>query len=149
VPSRALGKPWIIEHSLGHEGKGLPGAERRLNEARRHIEHSVAEPGFDTGVTVVEPYRDGSGQGYGPLIRQPVLVFSATGPDLTRTLQRARDRAVIPSRYTRELFATGHDEANRAAVAAVPTQALDLVGLALHAERNNVDKIVKGLTLQG
>src|SRR5207344_2997825 len=49
---------------------------------------------------------------------------------------RARDE---PERelavYTQELFETGHDEANRAAVAAVSEDELDLVGIALRAER--------------
>ena len=47
----------------------------------------------------------------------------------------------------RELFATGNDVDNRAAVAGVPTDALDLVGLGLHAERKEVDKVIKGLAL--
>lgn len=37
-----------------------------------------------------------------------------------------------------------HDDANRAAVAAVPAEALDLVGIALHGPRNVVDRIAKG-----
>ena len=44
-------------------------------------------------------------------------------------LRRALERGLTPSLYTKELFATGHDAANRAAVARVATQALDLVGL--------------------
>jgi hypothetical protein len=47
--------------------------------------------------------------------------------------------------YTRELFATGHDDANRAAVAAVPAEELDLVGLALRADRKVVDKVLDKL----
>ena len=31
-----------------------------------------------------EPNRDGSGTVYGPLIRQPIMVFEGTAPDLTR-----------------------------------------------------------------
>jgi hypothetical protein len=46
--------------------------------------------------------------------------------------------------YTAELFASGDDEANRAAVAAVPTAHLDLVGIALRGPKNVVDRIVKG-----
>ena len=55
------------------------------------------------------------------------------------------DRDVTPAIYTSELFATGHDEANRAAVASVPAEELDLVGIALRAERKTVDKIVDRL----
>jgi len=94
-----------------------------------------------------EAYRDGSGKVYGPLIRQPVLVFAAASVDLARVLRRAGEAGLIPSLYTRELFATGHDEANRAAVTTVATDALDLVGLALHGERKAVDKAIKGLKL--
>ncbi|WP_038367965.1 DUF2000 family protein [Bosea sp. UNC402CLCol] len=94
-----------------------------------------------------EPYQDGSGRFYGPLIRQPVLIFAATGEELTQVLQRAQGRGVRAHLYTYELFATGNDVDNREAVAAVATADLDLVGLALHAERKEIDKIVKGLKL--
>ena len=92
-------------------------------------------------------YRDASGRHYGKLIRQPILIFAATGPELTRTCQRAADRNLPISIYTADLFATGNDTDNRAAVAAVPTDKLDLVGIAIHAERKEVDKVVKGLKL--
>ena len=95
------------------------------------------------------PYSDASGRFYGPLIRQPVLIFGATSEELTAVLQRAQQRGVRPHLYTNELFATGNDDDNRAAVAAVATAELDLVGLALHAERKEIDKIVKGLKLHG
>ena len=49
--------------------------------------------------------------------------------------------------YTREMFATGHDADNRAAVAQVATADLDLVGLALHGPKNVVDRILKGSRL--
>jgi hypothetical protein len=94
-----------------------------------------------------EGYVDGSGQGYGPLIRQPVLIFAASGEELTRTLRRARERGLSPSIYTWELFATGNDVDNRGAVASVPTDGLDLVGFGLHAPRKDVDKVTKGLAL--
>lgn len=94
-----------------------------------------------------ERYLDGSGQVYGRLIRQPILVFSASAEELHRTLRRARERGLTPSLYTKELFATGNDTDNRAAVARVATSALDLVGLGLHGDRKDVDKVIKGLTL--
>jgi hypothetical protein len=94
-----------------------------------------------------EPYVDGCGRIYGRLVRQPILIFSATGEELRRTLRRALDRNLLPSIYTRALFDTGHDAANRAAVAAVATEALDLVGFGLHGERKEVDKVTKGLAL--
>jgi hypothetical protein len=49
--------------------------------------------------------------------------------------------------FTEQLFATGHDDANRAAVAAVPRAALDLTGLAFRTDRRDADKITKGLHL--
>lgn len=94
-----------------------------------------------------EFYRDASGRQYGKLIRQPILIFGASAAELTRTRQRAADRNLPMAIYTRELFATGNDADNRAAVAAVPTDQLDLVGLVLHADRKDVDKVVKGLKL--
>ncbi|WP_306226070.1 DUF2000 family protein [Bosea beijingensis] len=96
-----------------------------------------------------EPYQDASSRFYGPLIRQPVLIFAASATELTTMLQRAQQRGVRPHLYTRELFATGNDIDNRAAVAAVATDALDLVGLGVHAERKEIDKITKGLKLHG
>lgn len=96
-----------------------------------------------------EPYRDASGRFYGPLIRQPVLIFAASAAELTSVLQRAQQRGVRPHLYTKELFVTGNDVDNRAAVAAVATDALDLVGIGLHAERKEIDKIIKGLKLHG
>ena len=94
-----------------------------------------------------ERYVDASGIRYGPLVRQPILIFQATASELQRSLRRALERGLSPSIYTFELFATGNDVDNRAAVARVTTDALDLVGIGLHADRKEVDKVMKGLTL--
>jgi hypothetical protein len=94
---------------------------------------------------VGEPYADASGNEYLPMFVQPVLVYQADAAALRRAYERAMSRGVTPAIYTHELFATGHDEANRAAVAAVTTDDLDLVGLAVRAERKVVDKIVDRL----
>jgi hypothetical protein len=94
---------------------------------------------------VGEPYRDASGNEYLPMFVQPVLVYEAGAAALRRAYERALDRGVTPAIYTSELFATGYDEANRAAVAAVAAEDLDLVGIALRAERKLVDKIVDRL----
>ena len=96
---------------------------------------------------VGEPYRDRSGNEYLPMFVQPVLVYEADAAGLRRAYERAMGRGVTPAVYTRELFATNHDEANRAAVAVVPPEALDLVGIAFRAERRTVDKIVDRLQL--
>ncbi|MGW1134730.1 DUF2000 family protein [Streptomyces griseoluteus] len=90
------------------------------------------------------PYEDADGVAYLPMFRQPVLVFEATKEVLkaahTRTLTRALPRSV----FTADLFSTGNDTDNRAAVRAVPTADLDLVGLAVYGPRGGVDKVVKG-----
>ncbi len=96
---------------------------------------------------VGERYRDGGGVAYGPLVRQPILIFAGDGEALTRALKRAGERGVVASIYTMELFTTYNDSDNRAAVANVATDRLDLAGIALHAERKTLDKIVKGLKL--
>jgi hypothetical protein len=94
---------------------------------------------------VGEPYRDASGNEYLPMFVQPVLVYEADGAALRRAYERAMSRGVRPAVYTQELFETNHDEANRAAVAAVPAEELDLVGIAFRADRKVVDKIVDRL----
>ena len=92
-----------------------------------------------------EPYEDGSGTKYLSLIGQPILIYGADRPALSRALDRALARNVTPALYTEDMFATTHDAANRAAVKAVGRADLNLVGLALRAERKVVDKILDGL----
>ncbi|CAN7560473.1 DUF2000 domain-containing protein [Terrabacter sp. LjRoot27] len=96
---------------------------------------------------VGQPYADGDGHAYLPLLGMPVLVFEGTGPTLTAAHERALRRGTALAVYTREMFATGHDADNRAAVATVPAADLDLVGLALHAPKNTVDRVLKGARL--
>ena len=108
-----------------------------------------------SGVAAGEPevigenYVDADGAKYQPMFGQPVLVMAADAEQLARTLDRALARNIMPAIFTTELFATGHDTANRAAVAAVPRAELDLAGLALRGQRRDVDKITKGLRLHG
>jgi hypothetical protein len=94
---------------------------------------------------VGEPYRDASENEYLPMFVQPVLVYEADTDGLRRAYERAMSRGVTPAIYTHELFTTNHDEANRAAVAGVPAEELDLVGIAFRAERKIVDKVVDRL----
>ncbi|MBR8743268.1 DUF2000 domain-containing protein [Nocardiopsis sp. MG754419] len=91
-----------------------------------------------------DPYEDADGTGYLPMFRQPVLVFEADEETVTRARTRALTRDVELAVFTSDLFATGHDRDNRAAVRAVRGDELDLVGLAVHGPKNGVDKIVKG-----
>jgi hypothetical protein len=91
-----------------------------------------------------EPYEDADGVGYLPMFRQPVLVFEATKETLTAAHGRVLARGLPRAVFTSDLFTTGNDRDNRAAVRAVPTGELDLVGLAVYGARNGVDKVVKG-----
>lgn len=94
---------------------------------------------------VGEPYRDADGTDYLPMLRQPVMVLTADAALLGRARAKAAARDDIAlAIYTRELFTTSHDAANRAAVAGVGAADLDLVGIAVRGPRNAVDRIVKG-----
>jgi hypothetical protein len=96
--------------------------------------------------TVGEPYVDASGNSYLPMFRQPVLVFEGDAAAIRRAYERAMQRDVAQlAIFTDELFSTAHDDANRAAVAAVPAEDLDLVGIALRADKKTVDKVVDRL----
>jgi hypothetical protein len=93
------------------------------------------------------PYVDADDTRYLPMLRQPVLVFEGSKEVLAAAHQRAVRRGLPAAVYTFDMFATGHDEANRAVVRAVPGDQLDLVGLAVHGPRTAVDKVLKGSTL--
>jgi hypothetical protein len=92
-----------------------------------------------------EPYEDGSATKYLSLIGQPILIYGADRPALSRALERALARGVTPALYTEDMFKTTHDAANREVVRAVARLDLNLVGLAMRAERKVIDKIVGGL----
>lgn len=93
---------------------------------------------------VGEPYADADGTPYLPMLGQPVMVFEADAGALAAARERALRRDLDLAVFTADMFRTGHDEANREVVAAVAGDDLALVGLALHAPRNAVDKVVKG-----
>lgn len=98
----------------------------------------------DAGL-VGEPYLDNDGTAYLPMLRQPVLVMTADAALLARAREKATTRDDIAlAVYTSDLFATSHDEANRAAVAAVRADDLDLVGIAVRGPKNVVDRLLKG-----
>ena len=92
-----------------------------------------------------EPYEDASDTKYHALIGQPILIYGADGPALSRALDRALTRGVKPAVYTEDMFKTTHDAANREAVRAVARTDLNLVGIAMRADRKVIDKIVDGL----
>jgi hypothetical protein len=93
-----------------------------------------------------EDYLDADGIRYLPLLVQPVLVFEATADKLRTVRERAQRREVPIAIYTSEMFSTGNDADNRAAVRAVATQELDLVGVALRAPHRDADAILRGLS---
>lgn len=92
-----------------------------------------------------ESYLDADGNRYLPLLVQPVLVFEATAQKLQTVRERARRREVPVALYTTEMFSTGHDAANRAAVRAIAAESLDLVGIALRAPHRDADAVLRGL----
>lgn len=104
----------------------------------------VSGLGTQVPEVIGEPYGDAGGVAYLPMFRQPVLIFEGTKETLKAAHTRALSRALPRALFTRDLFATGNDHDNRAAVRAVPTTDLDLVGLAVYGPRNAVDKTFKG-----
>lgn len=105
-----------------------------------------AVAGATTGL-LGEPYEDASGLTYLPMVRQPMLIFSGDAAAVRRAYERALAREVPMAIFTEELFTTGHDEANRAAVRAVTSADLQLVGLAFRTDKRVADKVLKGLSL--
>lgn len=91
-----------------------------------------------------EPYRDAAGNGYHPLCIQPMIVLGADAATLKAIHRRALDRQVTLSLYISDMFATGHDAANRETVMRRQPDELDIVGLALREDRKLVDKVTKG-----
>lgn len=115
---------------------------QRLNVTAFLISGLTAEAGPGA---IGEDYEDADGRRYLPLLVQPVLVFEASAAKLTTVRDRAERRGVSIAIYTREMFATGNDEDNRAAVRAVPTEQLDLVGIGLRAPHRDADAVLRGL----
>jgi hypothetical protein len=91
-----------------------------------------------------EPYADADGTTYLSMFGQPVLVLEGSKEVLMAAHERCLRRDVEISVFTTDLFRTGNDDDNRAAVAAVPRADLDSFGLGIHGPRNAVDKILKG-----
>ena len=94
---------------------------------------------------VGDDYVDADEQHYLPMLVQPLLILEASASKLQTVRRRAAERDVPVAIYTSELFATGQDEANRAAVHAVSTEDLDLVGIGLRAPHRDADAILRGL----
>ncbi|ASW57573.1 DUF2000 domain-containing protein [Plantactinospora sp. KBS50] len=91
-----------------------------------------------------EPYADADGSAYLPMFRQPVLVLVGGREVLGGAHARALAGELPTAVFTAELFRTGNDRDNRAAVRAVGRDRLDLVGIAVYGPRNAVDRVLKG-----
>lgn len=132
--TQAMRNVVVLLHSL------LPW--QRLNVAAFVVSGVGAQVG-----AVGEPYWDGTGNAYLPMFKDPVLVFGATPEEMARTVDRGRSRGLVLAIFSRDLFGTFDDEANRAAIARVVAGELDIVGIAFRSERRIGDKVVKGLKL--
>lgn len=106
-----------------------------------------------SGVTAQKPeiigdlYRDAAGNVYNPLSVQPIIVLSADAATLKTIHRRALEREEQVSLYIEEMFATGHDAANREVFARYRPEDANVVGIAVHTFAKIVDKITKGATL--
>ena len=103
-----------------------------------------------TGVAAAKPeiigenYRDADANFYHPMSVQPVIVLSAEGDTLGKIHQRTLQRGVRTSLYIEDMFATGHDSANRGVFAKYSPEDAKVVGLAFHTDKRIADKITKG-----
>jgi hypothetical protein len=91
-----------------------------------------------------QAYRDGGGNVYNPLSVQPMVILAADQETLRTIHRRSLERQVTSSAYVEEMFATGHDAANREVFARFTPEDAKLVGLALRTDKKIVDKITKG-----
>ncbi|AKJ67909.1 hypothetical protein PATSB16_17670 [Pandoraea thiooxydans] len=90
------------------------------------------------------PYRDAAGNVYSSLSVQPIIVLSTDAAHMANIHRRALGRELKPALYIDEMFATGHDDANRAVFAQYGPDTAKVVGIALRADKKIVDKVTKG-----
>lgn len=115
---------------------------QRLNVTAFMISGVAAHAGT---AAIGEDYLDADGRHYLPLLVQPVLVLEAGAAKLRTVRERAERRGVPIAIYTNDMFSTGNDQDNRAAVRAIATDELDLVGVALRAPHRDADAVLRGL----
>lgn len=101
------------------------------------------EPGL-----IGEAYQDADGNQYNPLVIQPVIVLRTDSDGMRKIYGRAMQRGVPLSLYIEDMFETGHDAANRAAVKTRAADDMAIVGLGLREDKKTVDKITRGAKLQ-
>ena len=103
-----------------------------------------------TGVAGAQPsligeaYRDRAGNVYNPMSIQPMVVLSADAATMLKAHRKCLELDVRASAYVEEMFATGHDAANRAVFAEFAPEDAKLVGIAFRAPKKVADKISKG-----
>ena len=89
-------------------------------------------------------YEDADGHTYHPLLIQPVIVLGAErGRHRRRSISARMTHGVRFSLYIEDMFATGHDAANREAVRRRTPADMNVVGLALREDKKLVDKITR------
>lgn len=91
-----------------------------------------------------EPYRDKVGNLYNPMSVQPMVVLTGDAATVARARRKCLELDVQASAYVEDMFATGHDAANRAVFAESDPDDVRLVGLAFRAPKKTADKISKG-----
>ncbi|MBY7767813.1 DUF2000 domain-containing protein [Vibrio fluvialis] len=94
-----------------------------------------------------ECYRDASGNAYLPLCVQPIIVLKASREKLSTFVQRANRQQAEMAIFVEDMFASGHDEANRQTVSQYTSEQLPLVGLGMFGDKKQVDKVFKGAKL--
>lgn len=107
----------------------------------------ISGVGTELPELIGEPYVDGSGHAYLPKLGLPVLVYTGDRAGVRRAFRRSLERELAVSVYIDELFETGNDADNRAAVAGVATDDLVVAGFSVAGEAKRVDKVVDKLRL--
>lgn len=91
-----------------------------------------------------EPYIDSGNNRYLSLSSQPVVVLTGPANVLRNARTRALSRNVPTAVYIEEMFATGHDAANREVFRLHSPEEENIVGIALRADKKIADKITSG-----
>ncbi|WP_422039229.1 DUF2000 family protein [Roseibium sp.] len=105
---------------------------------------------LSTGIAAAKPdligeaYRDAEGNSYHSMSIQPIIILSADEMLIRKIHARALQRGVKSSLYIEDMFATGHDVANRAVFEKFAPDDARVVGIAFHADKKIADKITKG-----
>ncbi|WP_420336561.1 DUF2000 family protein [Roseibium sp.] len=105
---------------------------------------------LSTGIAAAKPdligeaYRDAVGNSYHSMSVQPIIILSADADLIGKIHARTLQRDVKSSLYIEEMFATGHDSANREVFAEHGPDDARVVGIAFHADKKAADKITKG-----